>query len=212
MAARSRRQQHRSLENRRPRQHEDHRGVHHRPDAAVGAADAQDSGQADESAGKLITVQASVEPSMHGTYLRQEECPGRTSRGDPSLSRPGAPRFEATFSGRLEYSRRSKFGYYKNQQTRLILQSVQAGVTRERIQQKCEKVALFLITDDRRRYRDKMLIAPANTFFCGNLCDALTAFRVCLDLDALSQRVNQHYKAFLPSLTPLPELSVHGLP
>jgi hypothetical protein len=103
---------------------------------------------------KLITVRASVTPTMHGTYLWQSGCadsilvvlPEEIPHYDGSVRlvkdadfdaflqarsdhRSDAPRFDATFSGQLEYSGRAKFGYYKNHRTRLILKSVQAAAT-----------------------------------------------------------------------------------
>ena len=91
---------------------------------------------------------------MHGTYLRLPECAEsilivlpeeiphyrgsvhsvKDAEFDLFLRArynhvPGAPTFEATFSGQLEYSKRAKFGYYKNGQMRLVLQSVQSAVS-----------------------------------------------------------------------------------
>jgi len=86
---------------------------------------------------------------MHGTYLKQRECaesilvvlPEQIAgyRGSvrvvkdaefeaflnaQSDHRPDAPQFDAVFTGQLEYSKRAKFGYYKNYRVRFVLQTV----------------------------------------------------------------------------------------
>jgi integrase len=86
-------------------------------------------------AGRTISIRASVQPTMHGTYLKQAGCddsvllvlpeelpnyrgPVRVAKDAEFEAflkarydhRADAPRFIATFSGQLEYSKRGRFG------------------------------------------------------------------------------------------------------
>ena len=101
-------------------------------------------------AGRMLSIRASVKPTMHGTYLKQPQCPNsillllpeeipnyrgpvrpvKDARFEAFLDarfdhRPDAPTFEATFSGQLEYSKRGKFGYYGNHRARFVLRAVE---------------------------------------------------------------------------------------
>jgi hypothetical protein len=101
-------------------------------------------------AGTQITVRATIQPSMHGTYLTQAGCtdvlfialpreiPNR--KAGPEIEensdfkaferarsdyRPEAPRFTASFTGKLEYAKQGKgFGYYGRNKTRLVVSKV----------------------------------------------------------------------------------------
>ena len=80
-----------------------------------------------------------LEVGFHGSSRFAEEIPNYHGAARPvkdirfgeflnarSDFRLDAAKFQATFSGQLEYSRRAKFGYEKRQQTRFVLQSVDA--------------------------------------------------------------------------------------
>jgi len=106
-----------------------------------------------EFTGKVLTIRATVKPTMHGTYLKQSGCADSilvvlpeeipNYRGsvrtlqDAQFNdfvkarfdfRPNAPVFEAAFSGQLEYAKRGvKFGYYRNHRARFVLRAVESG-------------------------------------------------------------------------------------
>jgi len=106
-------------------------------------------------AGKMVEVQGSVKPLMHGTYLNQAGCDRAlllvlpeeipNYKGSIKVLRdaefesfekarfnylPEAPTYSAIFVGQLEYAKRGKgFGYDKNQRVRLVLQAVRKGIT-----------------------------------------------------------------------------------
>jgi len=101
-------------------------------------------------AGTEITVHATIQSSMHGTYLSQGGCdevlfmalpaeiPNR--KGGPEVERdsnfkaferarsdyrPEAPKFTASFTGELQYAKHGKaFGYYGRNKTRLVVYKV----------------------------------------------------------------------------------------
>jgi len=94
-----------------------------------------------------IIVRATIQPSMHGTYLTHPGCAGvllmalpteiSNRRNHPEVEtnsdfkeferarfdyRLEAPKFIASFTGKLEYARHGKgFGYYHRHKARLIV-------------------------------------------------------------------------------------------
>jgi len=106
-------------------------------------------------AGKIVELQGSIKPLMHGTYLNQAGCDRAlllvlpeeipNYKGSVKVLRdaefesfekarynylPEAPKYSAVFVGQLEYAKRGKgFGYNKNHRVRLVLQAVRNGTT-----------------------------------------------------------------------------------
>ncbi len=106
-------------------------------------------------AGKMVEVQGSVKPLMHGTYVNQDGCDRAlllvlaveipNYKGSVKVLRdaefesfekarfnyqPEAPKYSAVFVGQLEFAKRGKgFGYDKNHRVRLVLQAVRKGIT-----------------------------------------------------------------------------------
>lgn len=101
-------------------------------------------------AGTEVTVHATVQSSMHGTYLSQAGCDGvllmalpaeiPNRKGGPEVEqdssfkaferarsdyRLDAPKFSASFTSELEYAKHGKgFGYYGRNKTRLVVYKV----------------------------------------------------------------------------------------
>jgi TonB family protein len=99
---------------------------------------------------RIVSVEATVTATIHGTYLREKGCersllvvlpdeipdyrgPIRTVK-DPNFDEFARARlysparqpseFFAVFTGQIEFSNRPRFGYYRNRTSRLVLQSV----------------------------------------------------------------------------------------